>query len=245
MDSGALVTSIRTGVTNGDWEYYDASLGDRGWSTKLKPGGSIQISVNTSIFPTGSAPPPTTSKCPICGKVHDPSSCPTIGSGAPAPTPSQSTYSEQGAAGAITTQLVAKARDAERAISSLTYTIDIIDKSLIWEAFARLTALVHSSTKGLTQRYGIDVTIDLRGPIDRLTLSFGGVQEDLNRIKDSLRSILVKPDNRSATMRASLAIALDEPATTDSDIIASILSGARDRGPHNCSLTIVTTEPGS
>ena len=43
-------------------------------------------------------------------------------------------------------------------------------------------------------------------------------------------------------MRASLAIHLDEPATTDSDIIASILSGAQDRGPYNCSLTIVAKE---
>jgi hypothetical protein len=245
MDSGALIASIRTGVTNGDWEYNDASLGDRGWSTKLKSGGSIQISANTSLYPTGSSPPQPTSKCPICGEVHDPSFCPKLGGGGHPPRPNQSIYTEQGAAGAITTQLIAKASDAMQVISSFTYAIDILDKALIWDGFARLTALLHSSTKGLTQRYDINATVDLKVPGDRFTVSFCGVQEDLNRIKDSLRSLLVKPDNRSATMRASLAITLDEAATTDSDIIASIRSGAYDRGPNNCSLTMVTKEPGS
>jgi Protein of unknown function (DUF499) len=251
LDIDSLRTTIQNGVSNGDWEYHNPALGDRGWATKSRPKAAVEISSQTFIYPPKSAPPEQAAPCPLCGRPHNPGPCPPRPApGDEAPPfdfppiegPTKTVFTKSGAAGPATTSAVAVARDAERHISAIDVDVDEVDKALVWKQFAALSGLIQAGAKGVNVRFHIDATVELREQGDAVKVTFDGSSDDLQNIKESLRSLFMKNDNRSALLKAQMRAEFATPQDPDSHAIAAVVQAATDRGPANCTVTVTTEE---
>lgn len=254
LDVDSLRATIQNGISNGDWEYYNPALNERGWATKTRPGAVVEISSQTFIYPPKSAPPEQAALCPMCGRPHNPGPCPptsTADGGFATPDPSvsasqvKSVFTKSGAAGAATTSAVADSRDADRQISAIEVAVHEIDKSLVWRQFAALSSLIQAGTKGISVRYNIEANVELREPGDAVKVTFDGSSDDMQNIKESLRSLFMKNDNRSAILNAKIKAVFANPQDPNSNAVAAVVQAATDRGPSNCTVAVTTEERGA
>jgi hypothetical protein len=242
LDRAQLVALIGAGVRNGVWEYQDPERGAEGWATKAGPAAFVRLAEDTFLQPLGSAPPPATQLCPLCGASHPGLPCPGTGSGSgegqsPTGGGTANSFSGSGAAGKAFVDARTGAAEVDRTtLRGLTVVINHIGQGAGTE-LTRLHTIVPPSTLGVSLTYDVDVTAVLSNPQDEAVIRYHGSPSDYAPLREALKQLLAP---RQATLKASVRATFDPPQELSGDVVSRLANAARDTGPTKCTITMVT-----
>lgn len=242
LDADPILQAIRTGVSNGDWDYHDTVTD--AWATREKPtGANIRIDGSTYIEPRGSAPSPVAAPCPFCHQVHAPGQIECVQGASPIPPvpslPVAQVLVDSGAPAETLIKLLGRTAESGTLVKELRVALVETDKDKASMQLSQLASLALSGTKGLTIRYEIEGTVALAGSADHFQASFAGGAADFTQwARGAFTQAFQRPNNRDAVLKAAMLVTFDTPQSAGSAEINAIIKRARDTGPSHVTITI-------
>lgn len=238
LDKAQLLTVVRTGITNGVWEYHDTETDT--WATTDRPAASVRLGEDTLLHPPGSAPAPEPVACPFCDNVHAAGECAGAGGGTNPPGgggPTEprlaSVFRGSGsAASAVVVAAQAAADAGVEAVAAVEIAVDEVGAGLNQE-LARLHSLVPSGQPGAEVKHGVRAEFgdgSLLGSVD-----FSGPAAEFAPLKTACDHLLKKGDG---TLKATTTASFDPPLRFDDQRWADLVQRATDTGPSRCTVVV-------
>lgn len=236
FDRAQVNTLVSNGIRRGAWDYFDATLGDKGWSTKNTPPAATRLGDDTYLYPPGSAP---AAKAPAAETQSADDGIDWDDDSTPKSADSPNQFTATGKAGIAASnardQAIAAGRATARAFS---VKVNILGDTAA-EALARLLTILPNPGVPCTIAYDLEAGVALSA-LDAskyCKVEFHGTADDYKALANGLKNLLTGRDanlNGTVTVTFDPALSIGEQATGD------LIQRCKDTGPDSCTLTITT-----